>query len=636
MTNNRLIHEKSPYLLQHAHNLVDWYPWGDEAFEKAKTEDKPVFLSIGYSTCHWCHVMAHESFEDDGVAEVLNRCFVSIKVDKEERPDVDSVYMSVCQAFTCSGGWPMSMFLTPDQHPFFAGTYFPKDAFVGLLTKIHEAWQTDREALTHSGEQVVRALSRTSKGGGSLSGAAADVAAEAFAHAFDKTYGGFGHAPKFPTPHNLMFLMAYHERTGDANALKMVETTLTQMYKGGIFDHIGGGFSRYSTDRYFLAPHFEKMLYDNALLMMTYVKAYHLTGNALYKRVAEKTAGYVLRELTHPDGGFYSAQDADSDGVEGKYYVFDYDEIIKLLGAEDGARFCAYFGITKGGNFEDKSIPNLLHADGPDSRFEAFLPKVYDYRKLRTRLHLDDKILTAWNGMMIAAFALMHRITGETGYLDAAGRAMDFIDRNLCDGDKLFVSWRDGKRSGGGFLDDYAYYIFALLHLYDATLDPKYLERAQGLCERAADLFADNENGGFYLYGKDDEQLILRPKDTYDGAVPSGNSVMAYCLVRLAHITEDAGLAAAAERQLQFLAAQANDYPTGHSFYLLALLRFLNPPAHIVCALKDTHAPFPYGADVRVIPGGSDAYPLMNNATTYYVCKDKSCLPPVNRLDDVL
>ena len=640
---NRLIHEKSPYLLQHANNPVDWYPWGDEAFEKAKREDKPVFLSIGYSTCHWCHVMAHESFEDKEVAEILNKYFVSIKVDKEERPDIDSIYMAVCMEFTGSGGWPTSIFKTPEQKPFFAGTYFPKTSrygsisFPDLLLTIHDRWQSNKKELIQSAEETITRLKHGPTETGEIDESAIEIAVSQFKKKFDRKYGGFGNAPKFPTPHNLLFLLDYYENSGDKDALDMVETTLIQMYKGGIFDHIGYGFSRYSTDRYFLVPHFEKMLYDNALLIMSYSKAYNITNNPLFKEIAEKTAEYVLREMTSSEGGFYSAQDADSDGVEGKYYVFKPDEIISVLGDETGKDFNVYFGITNEGNFEGKNIPNILGNDITDSRFDEYLPKLREYRKSRTSLNLDDKILTSWNSLMIAAFALLYRVTKNEKYLQAAEIAEMFISTNLCENGTLYVSYRDGKRGSKGFLDDYAFYIFALIGLYEATLNNNYLIKARQFCDSSIN-FYDETNGGFYIYGKENEQLIINPKETYDGAIPSGNSVMAYNLVKVFNITKDDKYGDWAEEQLKFVSSEAIQYPSGYSFYLLALSIYINPVESVTVVLKDKadfeilKDKFNLNTILTVLDEPTDEYKLLNDKTTFYVCKNHSCMPPTNEL----
>ena len=667
---NFLKNETSPYLLQHADNPVNWYPWCKEAFERAKKEDKPIFLSIGYSTCHWCHVMAHESFEDEKTAEILNRYFISIKVDKEERPDIDSIYMSVCQVFTGSGGWPTTIFLTPDQKPFFAGTYFPKTARYGqiglqeLLLAIQEKWKTDRKTLLDSAEDVISHLSREAKNetvdkeSEMIEDEDVRLIETAFGHycrLFDNKNGGFGQAPKFPTPHNLLFLMRYYEKSGNKEALNMVEKTLIQMYRGGIFDHIGGGFSRYSTDDYFLVPHFEKMLYDNALLIMAYCKAYQLTGKSIYYVVAKRTADYVLREMTSKEGGFYCAQDADSEGVEGKYYLFEPKEIIQICG-EEGRKFNQYFDITERGNFEGKSIPNLLKYNNEQSRdresisdlfvsnrflqeFEEYKKKVYEYRKKRYHLHLDDKILTSWNGLMISAMCYLYRVSGDKSYLEAAIKAQDFINENLCENETLFVSYREGKRSEKGFLDDYANEVFALIHLYEATFNTDYLEKAKKLCQKTMDHFYDKEQGGFFLYGKESEQLILRPKETYDGAVFSGNSAMAYNLVRLFYLTGEDKFSEIAEKQLKLLANKAREYPSGHAMFLIALLEYDNVPDKVTIALKEKKDlenlknRIPLDVVVNVLEKPTKDYSLLNDRTTFYVCKGHSCLPPVNELN---
>lgn len=640
---NHLEHETSPYLLQHADNPVDWYPWGDEAFARARAEDKPVFLSIGYSTCHWCHVMAHESFSDEDVAAILNEHFISIKVDKEERPDIDSIYMAVCQALTGSGGWPTSIFMTPDQKPFFAGTYFPRTSrygtvgFLQLLQMIAGKWRSDRRSLLESAENILAFLQEQEPAQGAADARLLDDAAAWFRQTFDTKYGGFGDAPKFPTPHNLLFLLTHAEKTGDEALRTMAETTLRQMYRGGIFDHIGGGFSRYSTDRMFLVPHFEKMLYDNALLILAYCKAYAVTGKRLYLHVAEQTAAYILREMTAPEGGFYSAQDADSEGVEGKYYVFAPDELLQLLGEETGSAFNAYYDITARGNFEGKSIPNLLKNTDMTGEFDTLLPQVYAYRRSRTQLHLDDKMLTAWNALMIAALAWLYRVSGKRDYLDAAERAQRFVDTALCAEGTLFASFRAGKRGAPGFLDDYAFEIFALLALYEATYQTPYLERAQRLCDRVLDRFADAEHGGCYFCASDGERLILRTKETYDGALPSGNAVLAYDLVRLHLLTGQERFSGQARGQLDYLSGAAAQAPAGHCMFLLALSDFLEPPETV----RVIRAP---GADLTELPcrvplsaavtvrEPSPEYPLKNGETTYYICKNHTCLPPTNEL----
>ena len=643
---NHLKHETSPYLLQHAENPVDWYPWGEEAFRQAREEDKPVFLSIGYSTCHWCHVMAHESFEDPETAELLNRWFVSIKVDREERPDLDSVYMAVCQAFTGNGGWPASIFLTPEKRPFFAGTYFPKRrqggmvSFEELLTLIHEKWEQDRSALLGPAEQIMDLLNRPSAVDGRAEPELLEDAVRLYKRLFDRENGGFGGAPKFPSPHNLLFLLAYYRRRGDRECLEMAERTLTQMVRGGLFDHIGGGFCRYSTDERFLVPHFEKMLYDNALLILAYCEAYSVTRKKLYLLAAERTADFVLREMAATEGGFTSAQDADSDGKEGKYYLFTPEELVRLLGPEKGEMFNRYFDITDAGNFEGKNVPNLLQSDPEDRSFDGLLETVYQYRKSRCTLRLDDKILTAWNGLMIAALCRLYQAGGEQKYLDAAKRADRFLWEHLWDGESLHVSFRAGRRGEKGFLDDYAACVFAQLALYGATLEQAYLTRAEELCRDTFTRFQDEKNGGFYLYGEDHEALILRPKETYDGAMPSGNSLMAWNLVRLCQLVSEEAYGPLAERQLDFLAADAKQYPAGYAMFLLALLDHRDPPPKVtaVLSVKSEAACLPLAlpAETAVVlrePGAE--YPLKNGKTTFYVCRGHSCLPPVNELPDL-
>lgn len=607
---NHLKHETSPYLLQHVENPVNWYPWGEEAFAKAREEDKPVFLSIGYSTCHWCHVMAHESFEDEQIAELLNKYYVSIKVDKEERPDIDSIYMSVCQAFTGSGGWPMTIIMTPDQKPFFAGTYFPKTSKYGrvglgdLLLTIHGKWMTERENLLRSSEEIINFLQGERRHEGPQNQNLIEGALNQFRRNFDSKHGGFGDAPKFPTPHNLLFLLQQYEKTGEKQLLSMVEKTLLQMYRGGIFDHIGGGFCRYSTDKYFLVPHFEKMLYDNALLILTYCKAYAVTGKRLYRDVAEKTGKYVLREMTDGEGGFASAQDADSEGVEGKFYLFTPAEIDELFDKKTAYRFKRHFDITERGNFEGKNIPNLLKTPASEVgiSFDDSLPEIYAYRKARYALHLDDKVLTSWNALMIAAMCRLYEATERATYLDAAVSCLNFIEDKMLDGDDLAISYRKGKRKGKGLLDDYAFLIFALLNLYDVTKDEEHLDRAKRFTRKAVKDFFDEEEGGFFLYGEDHEQLILRPKETYDGAVFSGNSAMAYNLVQLWILPEEDRYRELAEKQLDFMACEAEHYPAGYSLFLMALSDYLDPPAKVTVVER-------------------------NGKKEYYICEGQSCRP---------
>ncbi len=540
--------------------------------------------------------MMRESFEDAEVAEALNRGFISVKVDKEERPDIDSVYMAVCQGITGSGGWPLTVIMTPDQKPFFAGTYFPKTrrynmpGLLELLEATAGEWKDNREELLKSADKIVSVLNDRSKkeagtGGGQLSKDLIEEAKELLYQNFDSWFGGFGGSPKFPAPHNLMFLLRYYKFEKEEHALKIVEKTLQQMYRGGIFDHIGYGFSRYATDDKWLIPHFEKMLYDNALLVIAYLEAFQATGKELYKIVAMKTMSYISREMTGEEGGFYSAQDADSEGEEGKYYVFSPKETLEILGEADGKLFNQFFDITDPGNFEGSSIPNLIRTRDFDPIPDAVrkrIPDVYEYRLKRTKLHKDDKMLVSWNSLMIAAYAKAYKALGEEKYLRAAERAETFLAENLTKGDgKLSVSYRAGTASGTGNLDDYAFYIWALLELYEAALDAGYLEKARKLCGLMKAGFWDEEEGGFYLTDKNAEPLIYRPKETYDGATPSGNSAAGYVLVKLGKLT---GLAEYREwggKQLAFLSENAASYPAGHCFAMMGLMMELYPESFL-------------------------------------------------------
>ena len=586
---NQLIQETSPYLLQHAYQPVDWYPWGEKAFQAAREENKPVFLSIGYSACHWCHVMAEESFEDEKVAAFLNQNFISVKVDREERPDIDAVYMAVCQAMTGSGGWPMSIFMTPEQKPFFAGTYFPKNGSAGMagfteiIGAIGEAWKTRKKDLLSSAEMILSEIRKAErekapeeirdiweKGPDLLKKGLEQLKA-----AYDKEYGGFGIAPKFPSGHNLLFLMESYERTGETEFLNMTERTLGQMYKGGIFDHLGGGFSRYSTDRYFLTPHFEKMLCDNGLLILCYCKAYELTGKEFYRRVAQRTANYILREMTSAKGGFYTSQDADSQGKEGRFYTFSCDELRQLLGQEDGDRFCSHYGMTQRGNFDGKNILNLLGHEEPEELEAELREKVFKYRKERYPLHMDDKILIGWNGLSIAAFAELYGSSGDKIYLRAARNCVWFILSNAGRPSELFVSFRSGEKQGKGFLDDYAYFIYGLIRLYEVTGEKEYLRKAERFTDRTIKEFFDEEKGGFYFSGKTDEKLVIRQKETVDLAIPGGNSIMAYNLMKLSGYGLQNKYEKVTEAQIGFLTGAIKEYPAGSSFFLMVLSSYL-------------------------------------------------------------
>jgi hypothetical protein len=600
---NRLIEEKSHYLLQHAENPVDWYPWGEGAFEKARKENKPIFLSIGYSTCHWCHVMAHESFEDEEVASILNKSFVSIKVDREERPDVDMVYMAACQAITLKGGWPLSVFMTPEGKPFFAGTYFPKTSrmgmvgFLDLANQIAAAWQNNRGPLLEASEKITRGIQpRPSKG--SISELGPDTLQKGYdqlAQAFDPKWGGFGSAPKFPTPHNLTFLLRWYKRTGEPNALHMVEKTLDGMRAGGIFDHIGYGFSRYSVDERWLVPHFEKMLYDQAMLAMAYTETYQATGKARHGKVVDEVITYVLRDMTSPEGGFYTAEDADSEGKEGLFYVWTPGEIRDHLGKDLADLFCRYYDVGNHGNFEDGR--SILHARIPLDKFaeqekmevaelekilEEGREKLFAARERRIHPLKDDKVLTSWNGLMIVAMAKAYQALGHLSYVDAAQNAAGFILERLKKNNRLFRRYRDGEVAHPGYLDDYTNFVWGLIELYEATFAPKYLEEAMALNNDMIDLFWDETHGGFFYSGRDNEVLIKRSKEIYDGAIPSSNSVAILNLARLSQITGEVKLEKKAEEVAGTFAKRIKAYPSAYTQFLAALDFIIGPSREIV------------------------------------------------------
>jgi len=594
---NPLINEKSPYLQQHAHNPVDWYPWGEEAFSKAQAEDKPIFLSIGYSTCHWCHVMERESFEDEEVAKLLNRDFVAIKVDREERPDIDHIYMEVCQGLTGSGGWPLTIIMTPEKKPFFAATYIPKNPGHGmkglmqLLPQIARLWREERQSVLESSDKISQWLNREDSGsGGDLEPGVLDEAFAYFQKAFDRHYGGFGSQPKFPTPHNLYFLLRYYLYSKKSEALEMAEKTLAGIYRGGIYDHIGFGFARYSTDRRWLVPHFEKMLYDNALLAIAYLEAFQLTRKEIYARVAREIFSYVLRDMTSPDGGFYSAEDADSEGEEGLFYLWTPQEVKGILGENDGADFCRVFDVSDSGNFEGRNIANLLNfLPGEDERerLESWRQRLFAEREKRVHPHKDDKILTSWNGMMIAALAFGSRVLEEPGYLQAAERAAGFILNHMRrDDGRLLARYREGEAMYPAYALDYACLIWAMIELYQAGIDSRYLEMALALNRDLINYFWDEDKGGFFIYGKDGEELLARPKDIYDGAIPSANSVAALNLLRLARLTGDHGWEEKARTIFNCFADSIRQMPGGHSFLLSALL-FYQQPGHEIVIVGD-------------------------------------------------
>ena len=617
---NRLIFEQSPYLLQHARNPVDWYPWGEEAFEKARQEDKPVFLSIGYSTCHWCHVMEHESFEDNDVAELMNKHFISIKVDREERPDIDDVYMTVTQAITGSGGWPMTVVMAPNKKPFFAGTYFPKGGKFGrpgmmdLVPGLANAWKSEREKVLAQADQISDALGKYSKNppGDDLTEKTLKSAFDAFSSRFDKDRGGFGTAPKFPVPHNLSFLIRYWKRSGEKHALSMVEKTLNEMRLGGIYDQIGFGFHRYSTDKEWLLPHFEKMLYDQALLAIAYIETFQATGKEKYAQVAREIFTYVLRDMTSEEGGFFSAEDADSEGEEGKFYVWKPEEIREVLGKIDGDLFIDIYNIEKGGNFIEQSkgektgdsIPHLnksLHDLASDlkiteetlvTRLEAMRVNLFKARENRIHPFKDDKILTDWNGLMIAAFAKGAQALKEPKYAVVAKKAADFILSHLRTKEgRLLKRYRQGTAGLPSHLEDYAFLIWGLIDLYEATFEDHYLKEAITLHDQMLERFWDDKNGGLFMTADDGEKLLMRNKTVYDGAIPSGNSVAALNSIRLARITANTDYETKCQEIMRAFSGTVNNHTPGHSQLLIALDFAVGPAYEIViCGKEDGKA----------------------------------------------
>jgi len=691
---NRLAGEKSPYLLQHANNPVDWYPWGDEAFAKAKAENKPIFLSIGYATCHWCHVMEHESFENAGVARILNENFVSIKVDREERPDIDRVYMLFVQASTGQGGWPMSVWLTPDRKPFFGGTYFPPDARFGrpgfsmILERLAETWKTDRERVEHSGTKVLEQLGEYTKfsSGGELPGPEALTRAyQAFRGMFDTKHGGFGRAPKFPRPSVFNFLLRYHVSGHNDEALEMVAETLRAMAKGGMHDQIGGGFHRYSVDEHWFVPHFEKMLYDQAQLAISYAEAFQITHDADFAATAHDIFTYVLRDLTDPAGGFYCAEDADSapdpndlhDKSEGAFYIWSREELTQILGEGVAAMFAYRYGVLNGGNVDEDPQGEFIgrnilyenhtleqtaaHGDFSVEEVRATLEnataKVLEVRAKRPRPLLDDKILASWNGLMISAFAKGAQVLDEPRYATAARAAADFLKTNLWDASRTILRrrYRQGESAVDGFLDDYAYCGLGLLDLYETTFNGADLAWAVELAERALVLFHDGEHGGFYSHGSsassrpDDvpkteqaPELVLRLKDDYDGAEPSGNSMMALLLARLARMTGREDFRVASEGTLKAFASRIEEGAIGIPQMLVALQFTQSAPCEIVLAgppdaamLAAIRGRFlPQAVVMRAEHAGREL-PAIDGKPTAYVCENFACKLPVTSAADL-
>ena len=671
---NHLAGEKSPYLLQHAHNPVDWYAWGEAAFARARAEDKPIFLSIGYSTCHWCHVMERESFENEEVGRFLNEHFVSIKVDREERPDVDKIYMTFVQATTGSGGWPMSVILTPDLEPFFGGTYYPPEprygrpSFLQLLERIAGLWKERRADLVESANQVRAQLAEATTAAIAVSDAALNpewlrAAGDRFRNLHDPQHGGFGRAPKFPQPSQPQLLLRCAARFNDEAAREMVLHTCKRMAAGGINDQLGGGFARYSVDAEWLVPHFEKMLYDNAQLVQLYLDASLVSGDAQHADTAREILGYVLRDMTHPEGGFYSAEDADSEGHEGKFYCWTHDELSKLLTVEEFNVAARYFGITKQGNFVDHSHPtplagqNVLSIVEPDLNAEDALllesarRKMTEARAQRIRPHLDDKILASWNGLMLGAFARAYAVLGEDAYRAAAEKNLSFIQQQLWDEKfrTLYHRWRDGERDSVQLLDAYAFYLSGVIHLYEATLDPAALDFAISLADAMLKRFYDSEHGGFWQSAADAKDLILRVKDDYDGAEPAGNSVATLALLKLAAITGRADYQAAAEKTLKAAAVKLEQAPQAVTHLLQALDFFVDSPKRVVIAgatgaadtrelLRAAHSVYQPNkvilGNVGAVEEFARTLPVKDGATAY-VCVGETCLPPVKTSAEV-
>jgi len=666
---NHLISEKSPYLQQHAHNPVDWYPWGPEAFEKSRAEDKPIFLSVGYSTCHWCHVMERESFESDALAAILNRWFVPVKVDREERPDVDRIYMTFVQASTGGGGWPMSVFLTPELKPFFGGTYFPPDnrygrpGFGAILERIAEAWHNERARIVQSSSDVIAQLQQyTSAGGSSAAVPDASILDSAFQHfrrMYDSAHGGFGSAPKFPRPVVFNFLLRYYARSHRQEALDMTLDTLRAMANGGMHDQLGGGFHRYSVDERWFVPHFEKMLYDQAQLAVSYLEAFQITHDPFYAKIARSTLDYVLRDMTHPDGGFYSAEDADSvidpahprEKGEGAFYIWSAEEL-KPFG-----QLAAIYSVEQNGNVHDdphgefggKNILYLRESldDATEAELQPAKEALLALRSKRVRPHLDDKILTSWNGLMISAFAKGAQVLDDPRYLKAARDATYFILFRMFDpkSDVLFRRYRDGKVGIPAFLDDYAFFICALLDLYEADFNPDHVAIAMSFTDKMRELFEDQTNGAFFSTAAGDSSLVLRMKDDDDGAEPSGNAVALVDLVRLAHFTDRADYREAAERTLRALGPKITQQAVAVPQLLVGLDYALGPRCEVAIAgdvadfLRHVRSRF-LPRTITVLTGapffpGSASMREIDGKPTAYVCQNYVCQLPVNELSQL-
>ncbi len=669
---NRLINETSPYLLQHAHNPVDWRPWGQEALDKAQTEDKPILLSIGYSACHWCHVMERESFEDERIAGMMNDNFVSIKVDREERPDIDNIYMNAVQALTGSGGWPLTVFLTPDGRPFYGGTYFPPDdnrgmvSFPRLLTAMADAYKNKRGDVMQATQQLLEQVRRMAEVPRSQEPLSPDVLHQAFQNLvsnYDFQNGGFGSAPKFPQPMTYEFILRYHKLTNSPRALEMVELAASRMATGGIYDQIGGGFHRYSTDSFWLVPHFEKMLYDNALLVRLFLHLFQATRNQFYRRIAEETLDYAIREMRDPAGGFYSSQDADSEGEEGKFFVWSKDELALILGEKDADLIGGYWGVSETGNFEGRNILNVpqgaesyaaeagISPEALAATITSAKAKLMEARERRIHPGRDDKALTAWNGMVLCSFAEAASILERDDYRQAATDCAEFLLRELVSEGRLLRTYKDGKAHLNGYLEDYAYLADGLLYLYEATFDDRWLNEARHLADGMIDLFWEQGENGFYDTGRDHEDLVVRPRDVFDNATPCGSSVAVDMLLRLSVFTGDGEYSRRASSALRAMRQYLIRAPNGMGHWLCALDFYLSTPKEIAI-VGDVEDPATK-ALLRTVHGGclpnkvlAGASPetaqvspastpllegrtLVDNRPTAYVCQNYVCQLPV-------
>jgi uncharacterized protein YyaL (SSP411 family) len=661
---NRLAQETSPYLLQHADNPVDWYAWSEEALERARSEDKPILLSIGYSACHWCHVMEHESFENPAIAKLMNDNFINIKVDREERPDLDQVYMSAVQIMTGGGGWPLTVFLRPNGEPFYGGTYFPPEdaygrpGFPRLLANIADAYRTRQKDIQDNAQQLRQHLNQrmqSKRGTGKIDAGILDTAAGAFDTRFDPREGGFGKAPKFPPSMSIDFLLRYHYRSGRARALEMATFTLDKMAYGGMYDQAGGGFHRYSTDERWLVPHFEKMLYDNALLARVYLDAYRVTGKALYRRITEEILDFIVREMRDPNGGFYSTQDADSEGVEGKFYVWDLAEFESVVGKEDAEILARYFNVTDYGNWEHQNILNVprppelfcklekISEADLEAKVAAALPKLYAAREKRIHPGRDEKILTDWNGLALRAFADAAAYLGRDDYRKIAEANAAFLFDKLWDGQRLLHSFKDGRARFNACLDDYANVADGLLALYQLTFDEQWLRRAESLAEIIVGRFGDAAQGGFYFTATGHEELVARTKDFFDNATPSGNSVATDVLLRLSALLGREDFRKEAEQVFSAVVDHLGEYATGFGRMLAAVDFAVGPSSEI--ALVGGVEPFLSSYRKRYLPrtviaAGNSPIALLkdrsalNGKPTAYVCENLSCKQPVNGIEE--